>query len=157
MAVWAKILTSLRDHPKAIEAGPQAMWLYVSMILYCKERDTFGHVPASFVSPSCHGRAPMKAASRLVRVGLLHETADGFEVVGYEEKQGETASISAMRAKKAAQKRKERADKKANVASDTPEPVARLEQSRAEQSRREHIDREISISRLSSTSGDDAW
>lgn len=134
MAVWAKIYTSLRDHPKALEAGHQAMWIYVSMILFAKERDTSGFVPASFVSASCHGRAPLRAVSRLVTVGFVHEVDGGWQIAKYDEKQGEAASVSAFREKKREQKRKERAAKKENVASDTPEPVAVLEQSRAEQS-----------------------
>lgn len=135
MAVWAKIMTSLRDHPKAIEAGPQAMWLYVSMILYAKERDTNGFFPVSQLSAKLHGRGVQQWAKRLTSVGLVHEVDGGFQIVKYDEKQGEGASLSAKRAKDADRKRRQRERERGNVTRDTPKPVAPLEQSRAEKSR----------------------
>lgn len=140
MAIWAKVMTSLRDHPKAIEAGHQSMWMYVTMILFSKERDTSGFVPVSFVSHSCHGRAPLRAASRLVDVGLLHPVEGGWEIVQYNEKQGADASISEKRAADAERKRRQRERESGDVTRDTLATVTPLEQSRAEQ----NIDTSIS-------------
>ena len=137
MAVWAKIMTSLRDHPKAIEAGPQAMWLYVSMILYAKERDTNGFFPVSQLSAKLHGRGVQQWAKRLTSVGLVHEVDGGFQIVKYDEKQGEGASLSAKRAKDADRKRRQRERERENVTRDRFGGVTPLEKSREEQSRKE--------------------
>lgn len=112
------------------------MWMYITMLLYAKERDTNGRVPASFVSASCHGRAPLKLASRLVDVGLLYATDDGWEIEKYAEKQGADASLSEKRAKDAERKRRQREAMSRVTPDDGHAP--RAEQSRAEECSNEH-------------------
>jgi hypothetical protein len=43
---WVKIDDGFADHPKVIEAGPMASWLFLCGLTYCSRQLTDGFIPA---------------------------------------------------------------------------------------------------------------
>jgi hypothetical protein len=80
----------LRDHPKAIAAGPEAMWLYVCGLLWADEQSTGGRLPGVqgggllALSPTLSWQKAQALARRLVRVGLWEPDGAGFRVHDFE-------------------------------------------------------------------------
>lgn len=94
---FVKLDNQFPDHPKVLEAGPQAAWLYVAGLCYCSRQLSDGFIPASIVSRLCDVRAPKVLASRLVRVGLWVETEGGYRVHNYLDHQTSAKDVSAAR------------------------------------------------------------
>lgn len=77
MKEFAKIDVGLREHPKILQAGDEAAWLFVSAILWSKEHDTDGLIP-EYVVPRLTGiKQPHRAVRKLVDAGLLEVLEDG--------------------------------------------------------------------------------
>lgn len=144
MTLWAPIMTSLRDHQKASEAGDRAMWLYVCMHLFCKERDTNGRVSVHELKTLNAQRGKEALTLRLVECGLLETFEGGWMIAKYDEKGPKAANQAALRE---AWRDQKQAQRQGNV-QDLSE--IRAEQSRAEQSERE-IPTEPSLSTDPST------
>lgn len=82
---WAKVYVDLREHPKILAAGDDAGWLYVCAILWSKQHDTDGHVPAP-VLPRLTGLGSKRSAAaveRLVETGLFELLPDGWLIHDY--------------------------------------------------------------------------
>lgn len=137
-------MTSLRDHQKAAEAGDRAMWLYVCMHLFCKERETNGRVSVHELKTLNAQRGKEALTLRLVRVGLLESFDGGWVIVKYDEKGPKAANKQALRDAWREQKQEQRHSNVRDISE------IRAEQSRAEQNI------ETSISEASTSSGD-AW
>ena len=42
---WVKIDDHFSDHPKVVQAGPEAAWLYICGLCYCAKYLTDGFIP----------------------------------------------------------------------------------------------------------------
>jgi hypothetical protein len=70
---YVRVHDGLTDHPKIIEVGGEAAWLYISALCYSSRQLTDGLVPKRLVRRLTDGSNPEASASALLRVGLLHE------------------------------------------------------------------------------------
>lgn len=105
---WVYLDDAFTEHPKVIEAGGDAGWLLVCAISYCNRNVTGGVIPkAKFRTLSDRKNVP-KLIHKLLQVGLLHESENGYEIHDYAQWQrssNEERERRVERAKKAAQAR----------------------------------------------------
>lgn len=80
---WAKVGDEFPLHPKTLQAGPMAAWLYVCGLCYCKRYLTDGFIPEPVVPSIGLTDAPMAAAYSLVKVGLWVRVQGGYQVHDY--------------------------------------------------------------------------
>ncbi len=83
MMPWVKLDDQFPDHPKIVEAGPLAGWLYVAGLAYCGRFITDGFIPRGQVRRLADLDDPMALAARLVAVHLWEEAEDGYHVHDY--------------------------------------------------------------------------
>jgi len=77
---WLHLDDQFADHPKIAQAGGDAAWLFVCVLLYCKRFDTEGFVPAAQVPRLTDRKQPTRLVTKLIAVELLHETDGGYLV-----------------------------------------------------------------------------
>lgn len=77
---WIRLDDQFPDHPKVIEAGPLASWLYVCGIGYCNRLLTDGFIPSGQVRKLADVDSAGELAARLVAVGLWDEAEGGYRV-----------------------------------------------------------------------------
>lgn len=94
---WIKLADSFPDHPKVLEAGDLAAWLYVAGLCFCSRHLTDGHIPDGAVSRLTGVARPKQLASRLVEVGLWVRCADGYRIHDYTEHQRSAAAVAEIR------------------------------------------------------------
>jgi hypothetical protein len=136
---WAKIDDRAPQHPKLLQAGPEACWMWVAGLCYANAHTTDGLVPSYALLALSPGSWPEKRAralaDRLVEVGLWHREGDaGWRIHDYEDHQ-EPAMKSEVERRKALtrerkrrQRRRERGepeDGHAPVTRDSHAPVTR--------------------------------
>lgn len=93
---WVKIDDSACEHPKLLEAGAKAAWLWLCCLSYCnRQKRKDGVIPKAKIGLLYPGLG-LKEARLLVSAGLLHETERGFSAHGYHEYQP-SAEVSAVR------------------------------------------------------------
>lgn len=78
---FVMIDAGIYDHPKIMEAGPEAGWLYVCGVCYVGRHDLDGRIPAACIPYLMVGGK--KHARRLVEVGLWDRDGDGYRIRGY--------------------------------------------------------------------------
>lgn len=83
MKEFAKIDVALREHPKILQAGDAAAWLFVSAILWSKQHDTDGFVPEHAIGRLTGLRNPSNAAVKCVDAGLLEIVEGGLRIHDY--------------------------------------------------------------------------
>lgn len=84
MALWLKILATITQQRKFIEAGPVAAWLWIGGVGHCRQTNTDGFIPKLVVPGLVPGlKSPYKHAARLVEVGLWHDAVGGYQVNDY--------------------------------------------------------------------------
>lgn len=101
---FVKIAVGLREHPKILEAGDDAGWLYVCAIMWSKEHDTDGFIPEYALARLTGKRNPSRLVSRLVSVRLFDVTDNGWLIHDYLQVQESSAARKAA-AKTAAKAR----------------------------------------------------
>jgi hypothetical protein len=114
---WAPMRHRLRRHRKYVEAGPEAAWLMVCLILWADEERTDGYANRALIlSVAGAGGVPERRVNRLIErlvsVRLLDEMVGGGWVIhDYHEYQRKAADIERMkqlaRDRKRAQREKE--------------------------------------------------
>jgi hypothetical protein len=85
---WVRLQTHVVDHPRFLEAGPQARDLWTWGMLYAGRHETDGAIPMAAVLAcpwGAGGRANIKVANRLVEVGLWGRTDAGYQVLRWAE------------------------------------------------------------------------
>lgn len=93
---WIRIDDHAPSHPKQLQAGPMACWLWVCGLAYCAKHLTDGEIPtAALVTFNIH--RPEREAARLVAVGLWEATETGYRVHDYGEYQPSKAQVHARR------------------------------------------------------------
>ncbi len=80
--VWVKIDDRVAHHPKFVDAGPVAAWLWVCGNCYCNKYLTDGFIPANKLRTVADITNVKKWADRLVEVGLW-EAHEKNRVPGY--------------------------------------------------------------------------
>jgi hypothetical protein len=80
---YVKIAVGLREHPKILQAGDDAGWLYVCAIMWSKEHDTDGFIPRYALARLNGQRNKMRLCSRLVAVALFEVRDDGWFIHDY--------------------------------------------------------------------------
>lgn len=103
---WVRVDDSFADHPKVIEAGPMASWLYVCGLTYCARLLTDGFIPDGQVRKLADLDGAKQLAEKLVEVGLWERADDGYRVHDYLEYNPTADKVRADR--KAAQERMQR-------------------------------------------------
>lgn len=114
---FVKISVGLREHPKVLQAGDMAGWLFVCAIMWSKEHDTDGFVPEYAVGRLTSIKRPMVAIRKLVEGKLLEPVENGWVIHDYLEHQ-ESSERRRSAAKTAAKARWDR-EKAMRSASDT--------------------------------------
>ncbi|MEU1284958.1 hypothetical protein [Kitasatospora sp. NPDC005856] len=110
---YVRVHDGLTDHPKIIEVGGEAAWLYVSALCYSSRQLTDGLVPKRLFRRLTDLNNPEALASALLRVGLLHEgehdcsrcpvgSHDVYVVHDYLEHQRSAAEVASLREKRSA-------------------------------------------------------
>jgi hypothetical protein len=110
---YVKVHDGLPDHPKIIEAGGEAGWLYICGLAYASRQLTDGVIPKRLVPRLTDGSKPEASASALLRVGLWHEgehgcpkcpsaPADSYVIHDYLGHQRSAAEVKELSAKRAA-------------------------------------------------------
>jgi hypothetical protein len=110
---YVKVHDGLPDHPKIIEAGGEAAWLYICGLAYASRQLTDGVIPKRLVPRLTDGSKPEALASALLRVGLWHESghdcpqcpdvsSDSYVVHDYLDHQRSASEVQDLRAKRAA-------------------------------------------------------
>jgi hypothetical protein len=81
---WVLLDDNFPNHPKAVEAGPVAAYLYVSALCYCRRFHTGGFVPAKALPTLGVATNPKRMVAALVDVGLWDAVDGGFQVHDYD-------------------------------------------------------------------------
>jgi hypothetical protein len=95
---WVKLDDQFPDHPKVIEAGPMASWLYVCGLAYANRFLTDGFIPERQAHRlvDLDDLAPM--IDRLVSVGLWEIVEGGYHIHDFLEYQPSAEKVKAERA-----------------------------------------------------------
>lgn len=80
---WVKLDDQFTEHPKVVEAGPLAAWLYVCGLTYCARQLTDGFVPTAQLRRLLPSASVVKLADRLVEVRLWEPASGGYRVHDY--------------------------------------------------------------------------
>lgn len=110
---YVTVHDGLPDHPKIIDAGGEAGWLYVCGLAYCSRQLTDGVIPKRMVPRLTDGSKSEASASALVRVGLWHEgehdcprcpdvEPDTYVIHDYLDHQRSAEEVRDLRAKRSA-------------------------------------------------------
>lgn len=110
---YVKVHDGLPDHPKIIEAGGEAGWLYICGLSYASRQLTDGVIPKRLVPRLTDGSKPEASASALLRVGLWHEGEhdcpncppagpDAYVIHDYLDHQRSASEVADIRSKRAA-------------------------------------------------------
>lgn len=82
---WVLLDDHFNDHPKAVEAGPIACWLFCCGLMYCRRHHTAGFIPYAAVSTLGLQVKPQQAAAKLLLVRLWEAVDGGYHVHGYQQ------------------------------------------------------------------------
>lgn len=96
---WVKLDDSFIDHPKVIEAGPLAGWLFIASLCYSNRLLTDGFIPQRQIYRLIDVDDPQESADRLVEVGLWDVVDGGYQVHDYLEYQPSKKKITDDRRK----------------------------------------------------------
>ncbi len=80
---WAKLDDNFADHPKVVEAGPLAGWLYVTGLCYAARHLTDGFIPQGQVRKLADVDNASGLAGKLVEVGLWERVEVGYQIHDY--------------------------------------------------------------------------
>ena len=90
---WVRIDDHAPRHPKQLQAGPLACWLWVCGLSYCSEHLTDGNIPSAALV-TFNIPKPEREAERLVAVGLWDVTDTGYRVHDYHEYQPSKGQVA---------------------------------------------------------------
>jgi len=111
--VWVRLADDFVDHPKVVEAGPLASWLYVCGLSYSNRYATDGFIPSGQVRRLADVREPDLLARKLVEVRLWEPVKGGYQIHDYAEYQPSSAEVKRDReatAKRQAEFRRRRSE-----------------------------------------------
>lgn len=91
--VWVRLADDFVDHPKVVEAGPLASWLYVCGLSYSNRYATDGFIPSGQVRRLADVREPEALTRKLVEVRLWEPVQGGYRIHDYAEYQPSSAEV----------------------------------------------------------------
>jgi hypothetical protein len=115
--VWVRLADDVADHPKLLQAGPLAAWLWVCGLAYCNRHLTDGLIPAAQIRRLADVDDPALLAIRLVDAGLWEAVAGGYQVHDYGEYQPSAEDVKRERRAAAERARTYRARHGSNAGS----------------------------------------
>ena len=92
------------NHPKFLEAGPAASWLWLCGVAYCRKHHTCGVIPKAAL-PTLGVPNPRPLVDRLLAARLWTVSAGGWQVHDYEAMYGDDAQAKAEKEEERAKKR----------------------------------------------------
>lgn len=95
---WVKLDDGFPQHPKVVEAGHKAAWLYICSLTYSSSQLTNGHIPRALVGRLTDIPGEKRLAQRLVEVGLWEHTEEGFVIHDYGDYQRTREQVQEQRA-----------------------------------------------------------
>lgn len=95
--VWLRIDDQIAHHPKFIEAGPVASWLWICGNAYCNKYLTDGFIKASALTTLGGVTNARKWAERLADVGLWKRVDGGYTVHDFHDHNPTAADVRAKR------------------------------------------------------------
>lgn len=96
---WLKVDDRVRTHPKIVEAGPLAAWVWFCGICYCREHLTDGFIADKMLATLVPGLSSLKkAAASLVAAGLWHRGERGYQVHDFLDWNPSRADVEKQRA-----------------------------------------------------------
>ena len=98
---WIKIDDQFADHPKVIQAGPLAGWLYVCGLTYAGRYLTDGFIPAGQLRKLADVDNAPELAERLVAARLWEEADGGYMIHDYLKYNPSRAEVEAERESRA--------------------------------------------------------
>lgn len=116
--VWVRLADDFVDHPKVVQAGPLASWLYVCGLSYSNRYATDGFIPSGQVRRLADVKEPEVLTRKLVEVRLWEPVQGGFFIHDYAEYQPSSAEVKRDReatAKRQAEFRRRRSEARANA------------------------------------------
>lgn len=96
---WVRLDDGFPDHPKALQAGPLACWLYVCGIAYANRYLTDGFIPERQVRRLIDAKKPEALTEALVNAGLWETVEGGFQIHDYLDYQPSAEKIAESREK----------------------------------------------------------
>lgn len=111
--VWVRLADDFTDHPKIVQAGPLAGWLYVCGLAYANKYATDGFIPSAAVRRLADVEQPSELTERLVAARLWETVEGGFRIHDYSEYQPSAEDVKRDReaaAKRQAEYRKRRSE-----------------------------------------------
>lgn len=121
---WVRLDDQFPDHPKVLEAGPAAAWLYICGLSYASRYLTDGFIPAVQVRRLADMDGAEEAAERLVTVGLWAPADDGYQIHDYLDYQQSATKVREER--EAAKQRMQRLrspEVRPNISRSSPSPA----------------------------------
>lgn len=94
---WVRLDDGFPEHPKLIQAGAAAGWLYVAALCYSARNLTDGHIPAAVLPRLADVKAPGRLAAKLVEARLFIEVDGGWQIHDFERYQPTRAQVEADR------------------------------------------------------------
>ncbi len=95
---WVKLEDTFPDHPKVLEVGDQAAWLFVASLCYSARHLTDGFLPSRAIGKLTGLSKPSQLESRLVAAGMWHETEGGLLIHDYANHQRTREQVTEARA-----------------------------------------------------------
>lgn len=82
---WVLLDDNFPNHPKAVQAGPVASYLFICGLCYCRRFHTDGFIPMKAIPALGLTARPARMIDALVEVGLWDRLSDGsgFTIHGY--------------------------------------------------------------------------
>jgi len=80
---WVKLDDQFTSHPKLIQAGPLAGWLYICGLTYCARYLTDGFIPSPAVRLLADLKKNQEQVDSLVEAGLWVKCEGGYQVHDY--------------------------------------------------------------------------
>lgn len=68
---WVYLDDQFPDHPKVVQAGGDAAWLFVCILCYCRRHGTGGEISVEQVRRLSTSERPSRLLNRLIDVGLI--------------------------------------------------------------------------------------
>jgi hypothetical protein len=94
---YVRIHDGMPDHPKLLEVGPAAAWLWVCGLCYCSRYLTDGRIPHAAVRRLIDADDAVSLAGRLVSAGLWEAHQGHYQVHDYLDHQRSAAEVKAMK------------------------------------------------------------
>jgi hypothetical protein len=95
--VWIKLDDQIAHHPKFLQAGPVASWLWVCGNGYCNKFLTDGFIPAAAVKTLGGIDNAGKLAAVLVAAGLWEKVDGGYHVHDFHDHNPTAAEVRTKR------------------------------------------------------------